>query len=91
LLIDGDAGRQKAPVTPTPAFEIGSKVDDPLAMYLSDIYTVTGSLAGIPGLVVPIGTHPDAPHLPIGLQLMGAHFQEDLLLTVGDVIMKGGA
>jgi aspartyl-tRNA(Asn)/glutamyl-tRNA(Gln) amidotransferase subunit A len=76
------------PTTPTPAFKLGSKVDDPLEMYLSDIYTVTGSLAGIPGLVVPIGSHPIQTDLPVGLQLMGPHFREDLLLQVGDVVLQ---
>src|SRR5690606_13765055 len=52
------------PATPTPPFRLGSKVDDPLEMYLSDIYTVTANLAGIPGLVVPVGLHPAEPHLP---------------------------
>ncbi len=74
------------PATPTPAFPLGSKVDDPIAMYLSDIYTVTANLAGIPGLVVPTGLHPDAPHLPIGLQLLAPHFQEARLLQAGRVL-----
>ncbi|MEX2399661.1 MAG: amidase family protein [Rhodothermales bacterium] len=76
------------PATPTPAFEIGSKVDDPLEMYLSDVYTVNANLAGIPGLVVPIGEHPDEPHLPVGLQLLGRHFDEAALLQVGDVVER---
>ena len=74
------------PATPTPAFKIGSKTDNPLEMYLSDVYTVNANLAGIPGLVVPIGTHPSAPHLPIGLQLLGRHFDESLLLQVGHLV-----
>jgi len=76
------------PATPTPAFKLGSKTDKPLEMYLSDVYTVNANLAGIPGLVVPIGTHPNAPHLPVGLQLLGRHFDESLLLQVGDVVEK---
>ncbi len=76
------------PVTPTPGFELGSKLDDPLEMYLSDIYTVTANLAGAPGLVVPIGTHPGGEGLPVGLQLLGRPFDEALLLRVGDVVMK---
>lgn len=75
------------PATPTPGFKLGSRVDDPLAMYLSDVYTVTANLAGIPGLVVPIGTHP-GEGLPVGMQLLGRHFNEQLLLQVGDVAMK---
>ncbi len=75
------------PVTPTPAFELGSKTDDPLEMYLSDVYTVSANLAGIPGLTVPIGTHPKAD-MPVGMQLLGRHFDEALLLQVGDAVMK---
>jgi len=76
------------PVTPTPGFELGSKLDDPLAMYLSDIYTVTANLAGVPGLVVPIGTHPGGEGLPVGMQLLGRPFDEALLLRVGEVAMR---
>jgi aspartyl-tRNA(Asn)/glutamyl-tRNA(Gln) amidotransferase subunit A len=76
------------PVTPAPAFKLGSKVDDPLEMYLSDVYTVNANLAGIPGLAVPIGKHPDAPHLPVGMQLLGRHFDEAALLQVGDAIER---
>lgn len=77
------------PATPTPPFELGSKVDDPVEMYLNDIYTVTANLAGIPGLVVPIGRYPDDSNRPIGMQLLGPHFEEGRLLRVGDVIMNG--
>ena len=76
------------PATPTPAFPIGSKKDDPLEMYLSDVYTVTANLAGVPGLVVPAGSHPGADRLPIGVQLLGRHFDEALLLQVGDVLHR---
>lgn len=76
------------PATPTPAFKQGAKTQDPLQMYLSDVYTVPASLAGIPGLSVPIGTHPDAPHLPVGAQLLAAPFDEAGLLHVGDALMK---
>jgi aspartyl-tRNA(Asn)/glutamyl-tRNA(Gln) amidotransferase subunit A len=76
------------PATPTPAFKLGEKIGDPLAMYLNDIYTVTANLAGVPGLVVPIGTHPDAPNLPVGMQLLGRHFDEAHLLQVGDAVMN---
>lgn len=74
------------PATPTPAFEIGSIVDDPLTMYLNDIYTVTANLAGVPGLVVPVGGHPSG--LPIGLQLIAPHFEESRLLRAGDWVMR---
>jgi aspartyl-tRNA(Asn)/glutamyl-tRNA(Gln) amidotransferase subunit A len=68
------------PVTPTPAFKLGEKVDDPLAMYLADIYTVTADLVGIPGISVPCGDSRDG--LPIGVQLMGRHFDEGTLLRL---------
>ena len=76
------------PATPTPAFKRGEKTQDPLQMYLSDVYTVPASLAGVPGLSVPIGTHPDDPHLPVGAQLLAAPFDEAGLLHVGDALMK---
>jgi aspartyl-tRNA(Asn)/glutamyl-tRNA(Gln) amidotransferase subunit A len=65
------------PTTPTPAFKFGEKVDDPLAMYLNDIYTVTANLAGIPGISVPCGLSKD--RLPIGMQLLGPYWSEQLL------------
>ncbi len=71
-----------APISPTPAFLLGEKVNDPLAMYLADIYTLPASLAGVAGLSVPIGTtrvQPDRPALPIGLQLMAAPHAEATL------------
>ena len=74
------------PTTPTPAFRLGEKTDDPLEMYLSDVYTVTPSLAGLPALSVPIGRHPSEPHLPVGMQLVGRHFDESLLLQVGQAV-----
>jgi aspartyl-tRNA(Asn)/glutamyl-tRNA(Gln) amidotransferase subunit A len=69
-----------APTAPTPAFKLGEKVNDPLAMYLADIYTVTANLAGIPGISVPCGENHEK--LPIGLQLFGRHFDEATLLRV---------
>jgi len=68
------------PTSPTPAFRFGEKVDDPLAMYLADIYTVTADLAGIPGISVPCGETKDK--LPIGLQILGPHFDESTILRV---------
>jgi aspartyl-tRNA(Asn)/glutamyl-tRNA(Gln) amidotransferase subunit A len=68
------------PVAPTPAFNIGEKVDDPLTMYLTDIFTLSANLAGIPGMSVPCGFSKQG--LPIGLQLMGKHFAEETLLKV---------
>ena len=69
-----------APTSPTPAFRLGEKVNDPLAMYLADIYTVTANLAGIPGISVPCGENHEK--LPIGLQLFGMHFDEATVLRV---------
>jgi len=66
-----------SPVSPTPPWKIGEKVSDPLAMYLSDVYTVTANLAGVPGISVPAGFSVDG--LPIGIQFMGPHFSEELL------------
>ncbi|PYY22811.1 MAG: Asp-tRNA(Asn)/Glu-tRNA(Gln) amidotransferase GatCAB subunit A [Acidobacteria bacterium] len=68
------------PTTPTPAFKIGEKSDDPLAMYLADIFTVTASLAGIPGISVPCGNSKDG--LPIGMQILGRHFEEGTILRL---------
>src|SRR5216684_3093385 len=69
------------PTSPTPAFSIGEKVDDPLAMYLNDIYTVTANLAGIPGMNVPCGL--SAAGLPIGFQLLGPYWSEPALFRLG--------
>jgi aspartyl-tRNA(Asn)/glutamyl-tRNA(Gln) amidotransferase subunit A len=66
------------PTTPGPAFALGSKTSDPLAMYLEDIYTLAVNLAGLPGLSMPAGFY---DHRPIGLQLIGNHFQEGQLLA----------
>ena len=66
------------PTTPTPAFAIGAKVDDPITMYLNDIYTIGANLAGLPGLSLPCGF---VDGLPMGLQLIGPHFSESRLLN----------
>jgi len=66
------------PVAPTPAFRIGEKVEDPLQMYLSDIFTIPVNLAGIPAIALPCGFNHEG--LPIGLQIMGKHFDEGTLL-----------
>jgi aspartyl-tRNA(Asn)/glutamyl-tRNA(Gln) amidotransferase subunit A len=68
------------PVAPTPAFKVGEKVDDPLTMYLMDIFTISANLAGVPGMSVPCGFSKEG--LPIGLQLMGKHFAEEMLFKV---------
>jgi aspartyl-tRNA(Asn)/glutamyl-tRNA(Gln) amidotransferase subunit A len=72
------------PVTPTPAFKLGEKTDDPLQMYLEDIYSVAASLAGICGMSVPAGE--TAAGLPIGVQVLGKHFDEATVLRVGAAI-----
>jgi aspartyl-tRNA(Asn)/glutamyl-tRNA(Gln) amidotransferase subunit A len=68
------------PTSPTPAFKLGEKVDDPLAMYLADIYTVTADLAGIPGISIPCGETKEK--LPIGMQILGRHFDEPTILQI---------
>lgn len=72
------------PTAPTAAFKLGEKSDDPLSMYLADIYTVTADLAGIPGISVPCG-HTKAG-LPIGLQILGKHFDEGTILRIAHVV-----
>jgi aspartyl-tRNA(Asn)/glutamyl-tRNA(Gln) amidotransferase subunit A len=74
------------PTTPTPAFRMGERTADPLKMYLADIYTVTGSLAGIPGISVPCGK--TANSLPIGLQIFGPHFAEARVLQVAHAYQR---
>jgi aspartyl-tRNA(Asn)/glutamyl-tRNA(Gln) amidotransferase subunit A len=69
-----------APTAPTPAFRIGEKTEDPLQMYLSDIFTIPVNIAGIPGISIPCGFSRE--NLPIGLQIMGKHFDEGMLLRV---------
>jgi aspartyl-tRNA(Asn)/glutamyl-tRNA(Gln) amidotransferase subunit A len=69
-----------APVSPFPAFKLGEKIDDPLAMYLSDIYTITGDLAGIPCMSVPCGK--TAAGLPVGMQILARHFDEPSMFRV---------
>jgi aspartyl-tRNA(Asn)/glutamyl-tRNA(Gln) amidotransferase subunit A len=73
-----------APVTPTPAFKLGEKTDDPVKMYLEDIYSVAASLAGLCGLSVPCGE--TTAGLPIGVQVLGKHFDEATMLRVGQAI-----
>lgn len=68
------------PVSPTPPFKLGEKINDPLSMYLSDIYTITMNLAGVPALAVPSGF---IDNLPVGIQIVGPHFSEEMLFRVG--------
>jgi aspartyl-tRNA(Asn)/glutamyl-tRNA(Gln) amidotransferase subunit A len=77
------------PVAPTTAFRLGEKMSDPLQMYLSDIFTISVNLAGLPGLVLPCGY--DSLNLPIGLQLIGPPFGEETLFRVGDAYERSGA
>ncbi len=78
------------PTSPIPPFRLGEKVDDPLQMYLADIYTVTASLAGIPGISVPCGLTRTEPHLPVGMQMLARHFDEARLLQVAHAFEKSG-
>jgi len=74
------------PSTPSAAFAAGEKMDDPIAMYLNDVFTVTVNLAGLPGISVPAGLSADG--LPLGLQLIGKAFDEETVLKVGHVLEK---
>ena len=73
------------PVSPVPAIKIGEKTDDPLSMYLMDIYTVSVNLAGLPAISIPVGK---IGELPVGLQIIGNHFQESKILSVAETIEK---
>ena len=77
-----------APVSPFPAFKIGEKVNDPIAMYLSDIYTITGDLAGIPCMSVPCGK--TAEGLPVGMQILAKHFDEAKMFRIADAFERAG-
>ena len=68
------------PTSPTTAFKLGEKLDDPLKMYLSDIYTVSVNLAGLPAISIPCGT--DSRSLPIGMQIIGKPFDESFILRI---------
>jgi aspartyl-tRNA(Asn)/glutamyl-tRNA(Gln) amidotransferase subunit A len=74
-----------APTSPTVAFNIGEKIDDPLTMYLADVFTVSANLAGLPAISVPCGKK---GNLPIGLQIMGQHFNEALILQIAQAYEK---
>jgi aspartyl-tRNA(Asn)/glutamyl-tRNA(Gln) amidotransferase subunit A len=77
-----------SPTSPTTAFRLGEKMDDPLAMYLNDVYTVPANLAGLPGISVPCGF--DSKRLPIGLQLIGRPFDEETLLRIAQAVEPAG-
>jgi aspartyl-tRNA(Asn)/glutamyl-tRNA(Gln) amidotransferase subunit A len=74
------------PVSPFPAFKLGEKTEDPLEMYLSDIYTITGSLAGIPCMSVPCGS--TAEGLPVGMQILANHFDEPRMFRIADAFER---
>ena len=74
------------PVSPTTAFKFGEKVDDPLTMYLSDVYTIAANLAGVPAISIPCGF--DENNLPIGLQILSPAFSEDRLLRIARMFEK---
>jgi aspartyl-tRNA(Asn)/glutamyl-tRNA(Gln) amidotransferase subunit A len=76
------------PTAPTPAFRLGEKTADPLQMYLADIYTVTGSLAGVPGISIPCGK--TKAGLPVGMQILAPHFGESRVLQVARAFEKAG-
>jgi aspartyl-tRNA(Asn)/glutamyl-tRNA(Gln) amidotransferase subunit A len=75
-----------APVAPSTAFPLGQHLDDPLAMYLEDVFTLPANLAGVPGLAFPVGF--DSQGLPIGIQLMGPHFGEETLFRMAHAYQK---
>ncbi len=77
------------PTMPTPPFPLGERVDDPVQMYLADIYTVTGSLAGITGISVPCGVTQE--NLPVGLQIFGNYFAEGRVLQIARALEKAGS
>ena len=77
------------PVAPTTAFKLGEKMDDPLTMYLSDIFTISVNLAGLPGMAMPCGY--DSNNLPIGMQLIAPPFAEEIILRAGDAFERTGA
>jgi aspartyl-tRNA(Asn)/glutamyl-tRNA(Gln) amidotransferase subunit A len=76
------------PTAPTPAFRLGEKTADPLQMYLADIYTVTGSLAGVPGISIPCGK--TKAGLPVGMQIFGRHFSEGRVLQLAHAFERAG-
>jgi aspartyl-tRNA(Asn)/glutamyl-tRNA(Gln) amidotransferase subunit A len=84
----GEVDAIVAPVSPYPAFRLGEKLNDPLQMYLSDIYTITGSLAGIPCMSVPCGRTVEG--LPVGMQILTRHFDEPGMFRLADAFERAG-
>jgi aspartyl-tRNA(Asn)/glutamyl-tRNA(Gln) amidotransferase subunit A len=77
-----------SPTSPTTAFRIGEKSSDPLAMYLSDIFTITANLVGVPGISIPCGKTPAG--LPVGMQILGKHFDEQRMLNLAYAFEQAG-
>jgi aspartyl-tRNA(Asn)/glutamyl-tRNA(Gln) amidotransferase subunit A len=77
-----------APTTPTPPFKIGEKIDDPLSMYLSDLFTIPVNLAGLPAISIPVANYKTKEELPVGFQLIGNRFREEDLFNVGSYYEK---
>ena len=77
------------PTTPTAAFGVGDRIDDPVAMYLNDILTVPANMAGLPGISVPAGLSEEG--LPLGLQVVGRAFDEETVLRVAHVLERAAA
>jgi aspartyl-tRNA(Asn)/glutamyl-tRNA(Gln) amidotransferase subunit A len=75
-----------APTTPSTAFRIGEKIDDPLEMYLTDVFTTSANLSGNPAISIPVGN--DGEGLPIGMQIIGKHFDESGVLRISNYIMN---
>ena len=75
------------PTTPDVAFKIGEKAEDPLAMYLEDIYTVSINMVGLPAVSIPVGT---VNNLPVGMQIIGNFFDEDKILEIGKILEENG-
>jgi aspartyl-tRNA(Asn)/glutamyl-tRNA(Gln) amidotransferase subunit A len=84
----GEVDAIVTPVSPFPAFRLGEKLEDPLAMYLSDIYTITGSLAGIPCMSLPCGN--TAAGLPVGMQILTRHFNEEGMFRLAGAFESAG-
>src|SRR3546814_3886254 len=77
------------PTAPSAAFGMGDKMDDPIAMYLNDVFTVPASLAGLPGISIPAGLSSEG--LPLGLQLLGKAFDEETVFRVAGVLEEAAA
>jgi len=75
-----------SPTSPTVAFKVGEKAENPLAMYLSDLLTIPANMAGLPGLSIPCGL---SEGLPVGLQILGPQFSENLMFRAGHALERG--